>query len=291
MAAHVLNRLEVRPTGASLGADVIGANLPDPSPSEMEQIRNALHEHLVLRFRGYDLSDVDFARFARRFGPLKPSPDYTRSRKVYVEDVPEMTVISNVTEDGKPVGEHGDGELNWHTDLAFEEFPSTLTFLLAREAPPEGGDTSFCNMYKAAELVSEDDWPRLTRFRLKHQCSHNAQGGRRPGYQDIETDDPREMPGPLHPILRTHPETGRKALYLGRRFGGYIPGLPLAKSDALIDELWSYAARPEDVWTQKWQPGDLIIWDNRCTMHRRDGFAGKGRRRMHRLTTEGERPV
>jgi len=90
--------------------------------------------------------------------------------------------------------------------------------------------------------------------------------------------------------VRTHPESGRKALYLGRRFGAYIPGLPLAQSEALLDELWSNAARPEDVWTQQWHVDDLIIWDNRATMHRRDAFVGQGRRRMHRLTTLGERP-
>ena len=98
------------------------------------------------------------------------------------------------------------------------------------------------------------------------------------------------MPGPQHPIVRTHPETRRKALYLGRRFGAYIPGLPLAQSEALLDELWANAALPENVWTQEWRVGDLIVWDNRCTMHRRDAFAGQGRRRMHRLTTLGERP-
>jgi taurine dioxygenase len=91
--------------------------------------------------------------------------------------------------------------------------------------------------------------------------------------------------------VRTRPETGRKALFLGRRFGSYVPPLPLDESEALLDELWAHATRPEFAWTQRWQVGDLIIWDNRCTMHRRDGFAGHGRRRMHRLMTRGERPV
>ena len=126
---------------------------------------------------------------------------------------------------------------------------------------------------------------------LKHQASHGSTGQRRPGYLDFASDDPRDLPGAIHPIVRTHPETGRKALFLGRRFGSYIPPLALEASEALLDELWDHATRDEFSWTQRWQVGDLIIWDNRCTMHRRDGFAGHGRRRMHRLMTRGERPV
>ena len=99
------------------------------------------------------------------------------------------------------------------------------------------------------------------------------------------------MPGALHPIVRTHPETGRKGLYLGRRFGAYVPPLPLDESEALLDALWAYATRAELTWTQRWQLGDLVVWDNRCTMHRREGFAGHGLRRLHRLMTQGERPV
>jgi taurine dioxygenase len=131
---------------------------------------------------------------------------------------------------------------------------------------------------------------RIARLKLKHQESHTAQGIPRPGYRDIGTGDPRELPGPQHPIVRTHPDSGRKALYLGRRYGSYIPGLTLAESERMLDLLWSHAGLAEDVWTQEWRVGDLIVWDNRCTMHRRDAFTGQGRRRMHRLTTLGERP-
>ena len=290
-------RLAVVPTGAALGADIQGFDPAHFTESDMAAVRQALHDHLVIRFRGTNITDAEFERFGARFGTLKPSPDFTRSRPVYLQDAPSVTIISNVTEDGKPIGEHGDGELNWHTDLAFTDEPSALTMLLARECPPTGGNTHFANMYSAVDRLApgtrallEHPGGRKAGLTCKHQASHDAQGGARPGYKDIETTDVREMPGPIHPLLRTHPETGRKALFLGRRFGGYVPGLRLEKSEALLDELWSVAALPENAWAQEWQVGDLIIWDNRCTMHRRDSFTGLGRRRMHRLTTLGERP-
>jgi taurine dioxygenase len=204
---------------------------------------------------------------------------------------PEMSVISNIVENGVAKGESGDGELRWHTDHGFMARPAGFTMLLAREVPVSGGDTSFLNMYRAYEALPDDLRERIEGLSLKHQASHGSTGQRRPGYLDLESDDPRDLPGAIHPIVRTHPETGRKALFLGRRFGSYIPPLALEASEALLDELWDHATRDEFSWTQRWQVGDLIIWDNRCTMHRRDGFAGHGRRRMHRLMTRGERPV
>ena len=290
MASPLLADSHIRPTQSALGADVDGLDLSAPTSSDIATLLTALREHLVVRLRGYTLDDVAFTRLAERFGDLEGSPDFSKSRDVYVAASPKMTVVSNVTVDGKPVGDHGDGELNWHTDQGFVERPSGFTFLVAREVPPSGGNTSFANMYRAYERLSPEVKQKIARLKIKHQESHTAQGIPRPGYRDIATHDPRELPGPQHPVVRTHPDSGRKALYLGRRFGAYIPGLTLAQSEALLDELWGNAARPEDCWTQQWQLGDLIIWDNRCTMHRRDAFTGQGRRRMHRLTTLGERP-
>lgn len=290
MSVADITRIRIEPTGAALGADVWGINPAEPTPADIEAVKAALRDHLVVRLRGYDITDVQFSRFAEQFGELEGSPAYSRSRPVYLAETPHITIISNVVEDGAPIGEHGDGELNWHSDKGFVELPSAYTFLLGREVPPSGGNTHFCNMYNAADRIPAALRKELSDLKLKHQRSHTAQGTRRPGYVDIGTDDPRELPGPQHPILRTHPESGRQALYLGRRFGGYIVGLPLARSEALLNELWGYAGLPEDSWAQEWKTGDLTIWDNRCTMHRRDAFPGMGRRRMHRLTTISERP-
>ena len=289
-ATQSRSTLAVRPLAPALGADLLGADLLRPSPSDIAFIRQALLQHLVLRFRDYSMSDGDLTRFAKRFGELEATPDYARSSPA-IAGSPTMTAVANVRDAEDPVAGKGDGELHWHTDLGFTECPSTFTFLIAREIPRAGGNTSFANMYNAFERVPESLKARLRGLGVKHQASHDSTGKRRPGYLDIETDDPREMPGPVHPIIRTHPETGRQALYLGRRFGAYIPGLPLTKSETLLDEVFSYVAQPGDVWSQEWQVGDFVIWDNRCTMHRRDSFTGQGRRRMHRLMTKGDRPV
>jgi taurine dioxygenase len=283
--------IEIRPTGAALGADIAGAALADPSAEMLEQVRAALCAHLVLRFRGADLDDAGYVAFGRTFGEIEPPEAHTRTASMTDAAFPEMSVISNIVEGGVARGEAGDGELRWHTDHGFMERPAGFTMLLAREVPPKGGDTSFLNMYRAYEALPDDLRTKVEGLRLKHQGSHSSTGQRRPGYLDLESDDPRDLPGAIHPIVRTHPETGRKALFLGRRFGSYIPPLPLEDSEALLDELWDHATREEFAWTQKWQVGDLVVWDNRCTMHRRDGFAGHGRRRMHRLMTKGERPV
>jgi taurine dioxygenase len=291
MLAQMVQPMRVSPTNAGLGADIVGLDAGALSDDAVAAVKQALLDHLVLRIRDTAIDDVAFTRFAERFGTIKPSPDFTRSRPTYLANAPLVTVISNVTEDGRPIGEHGDGELNWHTDLGFTDRPSALTMLLAREVPGRGGNTSFANMYKALASLAPATRARIAGLKIKHQASHNAQGGRRPGYKHIETEDVREMPGPVHPIVRVHPESRREALYLGRRFGAYVPGLPLPQSEALLDELWAHAALPENTWTQEWRVGDLIVWDNRCTMHRRDAFAGQGRRRMHRLTTLGERPM
>jgi taurine dioxygenase len=283
--------IEVQPTGAALGADVQGVDFGDLDEPALERIRSALDEHLVLRFRGAGLSDADYMALGRRLGEIVPPEAHTRTAEMTAPDFPEMSVISNIVEGGVAKGEAGDGELRWHTDHGFMERPAAYTMLLAREVPAQGGDTSFVNMCRAYDEMPDDLRERAAMLSVKHQASHGSTGKPRPGYADIATTDPRDLPGAVHPVVRTHPETGRKALYLGRRFGSYIPPLPLEDSEALLDELWAAATRDELTWTQSWRVGDLIIWDNRCTMHRREGFAGHGRRRMHRLMTLGERPV
>jgi taurine dioxygenase len=283
--------IEIRPTGAALAADVRGVDFANLGEGALDRIREALGLHLVLRFRGTELADADYMALGRRLGEIVPPESHTRTADMTAPDFPEMSVISNIVEGGVAKGEAGDGELRWHTDHGFMERPAAYTMLLAREVPAQGGDTSFVNMCRVYDDMPDELRSRAAHLKVKHQASHSSTGKPRPGYADIATTDPRELPGAIHPIVRTHPESGRKALYLGRRFGSYIPPLPLDESEALLDALWAEATRDELTWTQSWQVGDLVIWDNRCTMHRREGFAGHGRRRMHRLMTLGERPV
>jgi len=191
----------IRPTGAALGAEIAGAALADPSDEVLEQVRSALRAHLVLRFRGTDLDDAGYVAFGRSFGEIEPPETHTRTASMTDAEFPEMSVISNIVEGGIAKGEAGDGELRWHTDHGFMERPAGFTMLLAREVPASGGDTSFLNMYRAYEALPDDLRTRVEGMRLKHQASHSSTGQRRPGYLDLESDDPRDLPGAIHPII------------------------------------------------------------------------------------------
>jgi taurine dioxygenase len=284
--------IEVIPSKAALGADVRGVDISRPlSSAERDAIRNAWHAHLVLRFRGRVLTDPQLLAFARHFGDLQYAPSNEVSDKFGGDhvDYPEIAVVSNIIEGGKPIGALGSGEAYWHTDSSFIEQPPAGSFLHALEIPPSGGDTSFCNMYLAYETLPERLMERIRGRKALHNFSYTASGALRKGFED--TTDVTKAPGAHHPLVRTHAETGRPALFLGRRLKSYIEGLPVPESEALLDELWAHATQPKFVWTQQWQIGDLILWDNRCCMHRRDAFDASARRLMHRTQTKGDIPV
>jgi taurine dioxygenase len=191
-----------------------------------------------------------------------------------------ITTLSNITVDGKPIGGLGNSEATWHSDMTYIENPPPASLLLGIEIPDEGGDTHFANQYAALDALPGKLRNRISQLTLKHNAAHTSIGKLRPGYEPF--DDPRQAPGAIHPLIKTHSESGKPALFLGRREWAYIPGLSVPESEALLDEIWSYAALAENTWTQKWQPMDLIIWDNRCVMHRRDGFDDNSRRYMRR---------
>ena len=291
LAAVPRSPIGVVPLSPAIGADVVGLDLENLTAEAFLAMRQALLDHCVIRLRGYDIDDAKQVEIARMFGaPVKSSVARAKGT-VSFEEFPELFVISNVKENGVAIGELGDGELNWHTDLAFDEVPPSLSMLRALEVPASGGNTGFANMYKAYDGLPPRLKQRIAGLRLKHQRSHDAQGKPRIGYEHLSADDVRELPGPIHPIVRTHPDSLRKALYLGRRFGGYVMGLSVADSEALLDELWHYGTLPENHWHQQWQVGDMMVWDNRCAMHRRDPFPGTERRRMHRIVVMGSKPI
>jgi taurine dioxygenase len=276
-------------TGSALGAEVIGVDLRDVDDDTFGAIHNAWLDHLVLLFRGQNLSDDQLVAFSRRLGELDLAPIQETGRR-FVEGYPEIYIVSNVIEKGAPIGSLGAGELVWHTDMSYQEDPPKASMLYALEVPPEGGKTGFLNMYDAYEALPLQLKERVTGLWVKHDGTYNSGGYIRAGV--TPTDDPREAPGMIHPLVCTHPETGRKCLYLGRRRNAYIDGLPLAASEALLDEIWAYATRDELTWYNDWRVGDLVLWDNRCTMHRRDPFDPAARRVMHRTQIKGEtRPV
>ncbi len=283
-----MSTLKVIPSGKALAADVTGVDLSkDIDAATFNTILDAWSKHLVLRFRGQTLSDPELERFSARFGVLDRAPTYTAGTEVTVKS-DFVTVISNVKLNGKPIGDLGNSEALWHTDMSYNEIPPMASALYSLEIPSSGGETGFSNMYMAYESLPESLKRRVESLQCKHDASRNSTGGLRGGMPANTT--PRDAPGAIHPIVRTHPVTGRNALFLGRRLYAYIPGLELAESEALLDELWSYATRPEIEWYQEWKLGDLIIWDNRCVMHRRNSFDAEQRRIMHRTQLAGERP-
>jgi taurine dioxygenase len=298
--AAVLDRqtVAVRPTGAALGADIEGVDLSGKlSADTMDAIKQAWGDHLVLRFRGQTLDDDQLMRFSAHFGELDLAPVIAAARVkaadgTEVEAVEEGTryvsVISNIIENGKAIGALGAYESIWHTDMSYNREPPCASALYALEVPPSGGDTGFANMYLAYENLPETLRRQIEGRRCRHDSSRNSAGELRRGMKEVT--DPREVPGASHPIVRTHPVTGRKALFLGRRRNAHIEGMALEDSERLLDKLWRHATRPELTWYQQWRVGDLVMWDNRCALHRRDEFDPQSRRLMHRTQIKGDRP-
>ena len=280
-------RVTVVPTGASLGADVSGVDVGgDIDEATFKAIEAAWHRHLVLRFRGQKLDDPQFLAFGRRFGALDKAPIH--AKKEVQDPYPEITVMSNIKVDGKPIGNLGHYEAEWHTDMSYNEVTPIGSLLYALEVPPAGGNTGFANMYEAFETLPTELRRTIAQLKCRHDSSRNSAGELRKGFSEIS--DPRQAPGAIHPLIRTHPATRRNALFLGRRRNAYIIGLGLAESEALLDELWAHAGQPRFAWYQEWKVGDLILWDNRCAMHRRDAFDPESRRLMHRTQIKGDRP-
>jgi len=279
----------VVPTGAALGATVKGVDLKDLDDVAFARILQAWHDHSVLLVRGQTLSDQELIAFSRRFGNLDWAPIQDTGRN-FVEGMPEIWIVSNVKVNGEPIGSLGDGEAVWHTDMSYLDLPPKASMLYALEVPPTGGNTSFCTMYGIYDSLPAKLKERIDGLSIKHDGTYTSGGNVRQGI--VPTDDPMTSPGAVHPLVCTHPVTGRRMLYLGRRRNAYLVGLELAESETLLGELWSFVNRPEFVWEHVWRVGDLLLWDNRCIMHRRDAFDPNSRRIMHRTQVKGDaRPV
>ena len=260
------------------------------SVEEVAELRTLWNRHLVLRFRAQTLADDQLMMFSRNFGEL----DYAPMGRISAEERarlsnPYVAIVSNIVEDGRHIGDLGALEAHWHTDLSYVEEPVSGSVLYAVEVPPSGGDTSFTSMHAAYDALPAHLRERVSTLSLKHTASHDSAGELRRGHE--EATDPRDAPGPVHPLTVAHPETGRRALLLGRRQLAYIPALSVEDSEALLDELWSYVGSPEYTWTQQWRVGDVLMWDNRAVMHHRDLFDSSSRRLMRRTQLKGKKPI
>lgn len=274
--------LKVLPLGV-LGAEVKGIDLARATSVEIDAIKNEWYRHDVLVFRNQQLTDDDLLRFSRHFGALDSPPNQGAGRKS-PPGYPEVYIVSNVLdEQGEPIGALGDGEAVWHTDMSYAAQPPDASMLYALEIPAQGGDTSFSSMKAALAKMPKALVERIRHLDIKHDGTYDSGGFVRKGL--APSNDPRTSVGTPHPVVIEHPVSGEPALYLGRRRNAYVMGLELAESERLLDEIWSFVGTA--VYRHQWALGDLVLWDNRTTMHRRDAFDSKARRVMHRTQIKG----
>ena len=274
--------LEVRPLGI-IGAEVRGIDLARVTVAEVEAIKRAWYRHDVLLFRNQRLTDDHLLSFSRYFGALDAPPNQGAGRKS-PPGYPEIYIVSNVRDDkGEPIGALGDGEASWHTDMSYAPQPPDASMLYSLEIPPSGGDTCFASMKAALERMPQGLLQRIQTLDIKHDGTYDSGGNVRKGL--VPSKDARTSVGTPHPAVIEHPVSRERALYLGRRLNAYVMGLELAESERLLDQLWSYVETA--VYRHRWAVGDLVLWDNRTTMHRRDAFDPKARRVMHRTQIRG----
>jgi taurine dioxygenase len=270
-----------------LGAEIAEIDLSKPlTRADIDAVEAAWRDRLVVVFHGQPLSDPQLIAFSRNFGELDP-PGPNPYGQPFDKQHPELNVISNVVENGKPIGNLGDGEAVWHADMTYVDVPPKAAILHALEVPPPeaGGNTYFANMFAAYESLPTDLKKAVEGKFAVHDVSRNSAGMLRKGYKEVT--DVRETVGAHHPVVRTDPKTGRKALFLGRRPNAYVLGLRVAESEALLDTLWAHATQPRFAMCHEWRIGDLLMWNNLSVLHRRDPFDPETRRVMHRSQIKG----
>ena len=278
--------LTIRPVTPAVGAEISGVNLSRLSDAEFTQIEHAWNRHGALLFRDQHISDDDLLAFSRRFGDLDPPPVQEHGRQS-PEGYPDIYVVSNVLDAKRaPIGALGAGEAVWHTDMSYLPVPPDASMLFSLEVPPSGGDTWVLGMQAAWSTLPDALKARVRGRRIKHDGTYNSGGFLRKGV--TPSDDPHTAPGAWHPAVLRHPVTGAPSLFLGRRRNSYVEGLSQSESDALLDALWAHIDRPDLRYEHRWRVGDLLLWDNRSTMHRRDPFDNATRRVMHRTQIKGK---
>jgi taurine dioxygenase len=281
--------ISVRNLDAALGAQVGGLDLSRPlARDDIATIEDAWRERLVVVFHGQDLSDPQLIAFSRYFGELDP-PGPNPYGEPFLKQHPELNVISNVVENGKPIGNLGDGEAVWHADMTYVDVPPKAAMLHSLEVPPSGGNTYFANMFAAYETLPADLKQAAAGKIAVHDASTNSAGLLRKGYKQVT--DVRDVVGARHPLVRTEPKSSRKALFLGRRPNSYVVGLSVPESEALLDALWAHATQPRFAMCHEWQVGDVLMWNNLSVLHRRDPFDPKARRIMHRSQIKGSERI
>ena len=280
--------IEIRPLPGSFAAEVVGLDLHQPlAEDDFRRIHRAHLDHHVLVFRDQRITPEQQVAFSRRFGPLQIHVLH----QFHLKGHPEILVVSNIVENGQPQG-LGDAGHFWHSDLSYKEKPSLGSLLHAQELPEEGGDTLFSNMHLAWDTLPAALRHAVRDARAEHSYLAQYEELRRrspfrPALTQAQIDEVKPV---VHPVVRTHPETGRQALFVSEHFTTRIVGIPEDESRALLAELFAHSVLPAHVYRHRWAPHDLVFWDNRSLMHLAGGTPDHLRRKLDRTTIEGDTP-
>jgi len=277
----------VKPLSPACGAEIVGLDLSRNLPQQtIDEIRRAWNEYIVLVFRDQDITEDEQLRFAARFGTLgarKQPPERLKERSSGVlQTNPNVMLVSNMRVDGKPVGAFGDGDMWFHIDSGYAERPYRFTFLYGVKLPSRGGNTRFANMYKAFEAL-----PQAMKDKLVGRKALHIHEYERRARVDIRNRDISQSPHWFHPVFVTHPETGRKSLFVDRLMTRRIEGIDPDESEATLEFLYDHAERDEFVFEHEWRLGDVVAWDNLCSVHGRTWFPEDEERLLRRCTIEG----
>jgi len=278
----------IRPVQGALGAEVLGLDLNRPlGDDDFAALHRAHLDHHLLIFRDMHITPSQQVAFSRRFGPLQIHV----LRQFQLPTDPEILIISNIKENDQPIG-LGDAGHFWHSDLSYKEIPSLGSMLHAQELPKDGGDTLFANQHTAWEALPQSLKDKVAHLTAEHSylakyAELQRRNPWRPNLTQAQVDEVKPV---VQPVVRVHPETGRRALFVSEHFTTKIVGLAQEESDALLAELFDRSTRPEHVYRHQWQPHDMVFWDNRSLMHLAAGCPEDQRRKLYRTTIEGDRP-
>jgi len=278
--------MKSRPITPAFGVEALDIELPKLSDAEFAELHGLWKKNGILLVRGQQkMTDAQFEAFSKRFGELDPPPNQGVGRKG-VPGFPNLYVVSNeLDKDGEALGALGYGEAVWHTDMSYLPVPPIASMLWSIRLPDWGGNTWAVSMVAAYANLPANLKERAKTLMIKHDGTRDSGGNIRKGVKDDR--NPKTAAGHPHQAVIRDPGSGKPALFLGRRPGAYVMGLEIAESEALLDELWKHAIKPSNVYEHKWKLGDVLIWSNYSTMHRRDEFDKNTIRRMHRSQIKG----
>lgn len=288
LAPRATTRFSIRPLGATLGAEVIGLDLAAPlDDAALARVHRAHLTYHVLVFREQRITPAQQMAFSSRFGALQRHVLHQFALPAH----PDVLIVSNIVENGKPIG-LGDAGAFWHSDLSYKPRPSLGSFLHAQELPTEGGDTLFANQHTALDTLPAPVLRVVAGARAEHWYlkRYDELRARSPWRPPLTAGQIAQVEPVTHPVLRTHPETKRKALFVNEHFTTRVEGLPADESEAVLAEIYAHNTQERFVYRHRWQPHDLVFWDNRSVQHLATPFPAGQRRKLHRTTIEGDVP-